>query len=243
MSQNLEGKKLPEVTFKIYQDGTWVSPTTSELFDNKTIVLFGLPGAFTPACSISHLPRYNQLADTFKRYGVDDVLVVSVNDTFVMNAWKKAEKADKVTFIPDGNGEFSQALGLLSPKTAIGLGDRSRRYSMLVKNGVVEKFFIEEDDHDVTVSGADAMLAYIAPNHQEQIATLFTKTDCPYCAKAKQLLTDHHIQYDEIVIGKNATADSLKAVSGRTTVPQVFINGKHIGGSDDLEKYLADNTC
>ena len=88
---NMEGKKVPQVTFRTRQGDQWVDVTTSELFDNKTVVVFSLPGAFTPTCSSSHLPRYNELAPVFKQHGVDDILVVSVNDTFVMNAWKEAE--------------------------------------------------------------------------------------------------------------------------------------------------------
>ena len=104
---NMEGKKVPQVTFRTRQGDQWVDVTTSELFDNKTVVVFSLPGAFTPTCSSSHLPRYNELAPVFKKHGVDDILVVSVNDTFVMNAWKDAEEAHNVKFIPDGNGTFT----------------------------------------------------------------------------------------------------------------------------------------
>lgn len=110
---NMEGKKVPQVTFRTRQGDKWVDVTTSELFDNKTVIVFSLPGAFTPTCSSSHLPRYNELAPVFKKYGVDDILVVSVNDTFVMNAWKEDEKSENITFIPDGNGEFTEGMGML----------------------------------------------------------------------------------------------------------------------------------
>ena len=114
-------------------------------------------GAFTPTCSSSHLPRYNELAPVFKQYGVDDILVVSVNDTFVMNAWKEAEEAHNVKFIPDGNGTFTEGMGMLVGKDDLGFGKRSWRYSMLVKNGVVEKMFIEpnEPGDPFKVSDAD----------------------------------------------------------------------------------------
>ena len=113
---------------------------------------------------------------------------------------------------------------------------------MLVKNGVVEKMFIEpnEPGDPFKVSDADTMLKYIAPNYQVQESiAIFTKPGCPYCAKAKQLLRDKGLSFEEIVLGQDATIVSVRAVSGRATVPQVFIGGKHIGGSDDLEKYFA----
>ncbi|MBS7073929.1 MAG: redoxin family protein [Haemophilus parainfluenzae] len=239
---NMEGKKVPQVTFRTRQGDQWVDVTTSELFDNKTVVVFSLPGAFTPTCSSSHLPRYNELAPVFKKHGVDDILVVSVNDTFVMNAWKEAEEAHNVKFIPDGNGTFTEGMGMLVGKDDLGFGKRSWRYSMLVKNGVVEKMFIEpnEPGDPFKVSDADTMLKYIAPDFQVQESiAIFTKPGCPYCAKAKQLLRDKGLSFEEIVLGQDATIVSVRAVSGRATVPQVFIGGKHIGGSDDLEKYFS----
>jgi len=210
----MEGKKVPQVTFRTRQGDQWVDVTTSELFDNKTVVVFSLPGAFTPTCSSSHLPRYNELAPVFKQHGVDDILVVSVNDTFVMNAWKEAEEAHNVKFIPDGNGTFTEGMGMLVGK--------------------------DDPGDPFKVSDADTMLKYIAPNYQVQESiSIFTKPGCPYCAKAKQLLRDKGLSFEEIVLGHDATIVSVRAVSGRSTVPQVFIGGKHIGGSDDLEKYFA----
>ncbi|MDU8925505.1 redoxin family protein [Pasteurellaceae bacterium LIM206] len=239
---NMEGKKVPQVTFRTRQGDAWVDVTSADLFDNKTVIAFSLPGAFTPTCSSFHLPRYNELADTFKKYGVDDILVISVNDTFVMNAWKEAEQADKITFVPDGNGEFTRGMGQLVEKDDLGFGDRSWRYSMLVKNGVIEKMFIEphEPGDPFKVSDADTMLNYIAPAHEtKESVAIFTKPGCPFCAKAKQMLHEHNMDFEEIVLGHDATIVSVRAVSGRATVPQVFIGGKHIGGSDDLEAYFA----
>ena len=239
---NMEGKKVPQVTFRTRQGDKWVDITTSELFDNKTVIVFSLPGAFTPTCSSSHLPRYNELAPVFKKYGVDDIVVVSVNDTFVMNAWKEDEKSENITFIPDGNGEFTEGMGMLVGKEDLGFGKRSWRYSMLVKNGVVEKMFVEpnEPGDPFKVSDADTMLKYLAPQHQiQESISIFTKPGCPYGTKAKQLLHDKGLGFEEIVLGHDATIVSVRAVSGRSTVPQIFIGGKHIGGSDDLEKYFA----
>ena len=102
MLESKEGQKIPEVSFHTRQDHDWVDVTSEEIFSGKTVVVFSLPGAFTPTCSSSHVPRYNQLAPTFKENGVDEIICISVNDTFVMNEWKLDQKADKVTFLPDG---------------------------------------------------------------------------------------------------------------------------------------------
>ncbi|WP_120513773.1 glutathione peroxidase [Photobacterium salinisoli] len=242
MFTSKEGQAIPQVTFRTRQGDQWVDVTTDELFSNKTVVVFSLPGAFTPTCSSSHLPRYNELASVFAAHGVDDILCVSVNDTFVMNAWKADQDAENITFIPDGNGEFTKGMGMLVQKNDLGFGDRSWRYSMLVKNGVVTKMFIENDEpgDPFNVSDADTMLNYIAPDHKlQESVTIFTKPGCPFCAKAKQNLIDKGLQFEEVILGKDATTVSLRAVSGRSTVPQVFIGGKHIGGSEELEAYLA----
>ncbi|EKO3870498.1 redoxin family protein [Vibrio harveyi] len=241
MFASKEGQAVPQVTFPVRKGDTWVNVTTDELFKDRTVIVFSLPGAFTPTCSSSHLPRYNELFSVFKEHGVDEILCVSVNDTFVMNAWKADQEAENITFIPDGNGEFTDGMGMLVDKNDIGFGKRSWRYSMLVKNGVVEKMFIEpnEPGDPFKVSDADTMMNYVAPEYKTQESiTVFTKPGCPFCMKAKQNLIDHGLQYEEVILGKDATTVSLRAISGRTTVPQVFIGGKHIGGSEELEAYL-----
>ncbi len=242
MLTSKEGQTIPQVTFPARQGDAWVNLTTDELFKDKTVIVFSLPGAFTPTCSSSHLPRYNELDSVFKAHGVDSILCVSVNDTFVMNAWKDDQEAENITFIPDGNGEFTDGMGMLVDKKEIGFGKRSWRYSMLVKNGVVEKMFIEpnEPGDPFKVSDADTMLNYVAPEYKTQESiTVFTKPGCPFCAKAKQDLTERGLQYEEVVLGKDATTVSLRAITGQTTVPQVFIGGKHIGGSEELEAHFS----
>ena len=239
--ENKEGQSVPSVTFPTRVNDEWVNRTTDDIFSGKTVVVFSLPDAFTPTCSSTHLPRYNELASTFKAQGVDEIVCISVNDTFVMNAWAADQESDNVTLIPDGNGEFTEGMGLLVDKAELGFGKRSWRYSMLVKDGVVEKMFIEPDlpGDPFEVSDADTMLAYIAPGAATpEPISIFTKPGCPFCAKAKALLTEKGLAFEEIVMGTDATLTSLKAVSGRETVPQVFIGGRHIGGSDDLEAYF-----
>lgn len=244
MLPNSEGKKVPNVTFHTRQNNEWVDVTTDQLFKGKTVVVFSLPGAFTPTCSSTHVPRYNQLADALKANGVDDIICMSVNDTFVMNEWKAAQEADKITFIPDGNGEFTQGMGLLVDKDNLGFGKRSWRYSMLVKDGTVVKMFIEpeKDGDPFEVSDADTMLNYVAPKAKKPLdVTVFTRLGCPFCAKAKAQLKEKGIAFDELILNKDYRNVTLRAVAGQDSVPQVFINGQHIGGSDKLEAWLSTN--
>ncbi len=241
MLENREGKKIPHVTFRTRRNHEWVDVTSDEIFKGKTVVVFSLPGAFTPTCSSTHVPRYNQLTPTLKKYGVDEVICVSVNDAFVMNEWREEQKAHNVTFLPDGNGDFSRGMGMLVSKNDLGFGDRSWRYSMLVKDGVIEKMFIEPDvpGDPFEVSDADTMLGYIAPDAPKPLdVTVFSRDGCPYCVRAKGMLHDAGIQFEELVLNRDFSESTIRAVSGRATVPQVFINGEHIGGSEELEAYL-----
>lgn len=242
-STAMVGQAVPNVTFRIRENDEWVNVTTSDLFANKTVALFSLPGAFTPTCSSTHLPRYNELASTFKANGVDSIICMSVNDTFVMNAWKQDQEASNISVIPDGNGEFTEGMGMLVGKQDLGFGKRSWRYSMLVKNGVVEKMFIEPDlpGDPFEVSDADTMLEFINPEAKKPSSVaMITKPGCPFCAKAKAQLNQKGIGFEEIVLGKDATSVSVKAISGNSTVPQIFFDGKNIGGSDDLEVFLQE---
>lgn len=241
MLDNIEGQKVPNVSFPARQGDDWITLTTDELFAGKTVVVFSLPGAFTPTCSSTHLPRYNELAGVLKENGVDDIVCISVNDTFVMNAWLADQEAENITVVPDGCGSFSEGMGMLVDKSDIGFGKRSWRYSMLVKDGVIEKMFIEPNvpGDPFEVSDADTMLNYINPNAKAPAAVaLFTKPGCPFCAKAKATLHDNNIAFEEIVLGTDATSVSLKAVSGESTVPQLFVDGKHIGDSDAVVAYV-----
>ncbi|MCI4410112.1 MAG: glutathione peroxidase [Thiotrichales bacterium] len=237
----MTGKKVPQVTFHTRSGHEWVDVTTDDIFKDKTVIVFSLPGAYTPTCSSTHLPRYEELAMEFFERGVDDIYCISVNDTFVMNAWAEDQELDYVQVLPDGNGEFTEAMGLLVDKDNLGFGKRSWRYSMLVKNGVIEKMFIEpvKDGDPFEVSDAVTMLRYIDPKAKlPDDVVVISRDGCPFCFKAKAMLEDNGIDFIELsleAIGLTA----LRALSGRETVPQVFINGKHIGGSDDLEAYMA----
>jgi len=238
--KNREGSRVPDVTFRVRENNEWKSVSSANLFAGKTVVVFSLPGAFTPTCSSTHLPRYNELAPVFHANGVDSILCVSVNDTFVMNEWAKDQEADNVVLVPDGNGEFTEGMGMLVDKTDLGFGKRSWRYSMLVKDGVVQKMFIEpqKPGDPFEVSDADTMLQYINPKAKlpDQVA-IFTREGCQYCARAKALLKELGYEYAEVPLPHTTRTKVVGAVAGAKTVPQVFINGKLIGGLEQLEAW------
>jgi len=243
MFQDRSGTRIPSVTFHTRRGHQWVDVTTDEIFAGKTVVVFSLPGAFTPTCSSTHVPRYNQLVSAFKQQGVDEVVCISVNDTFVMNEWKKTQNADDLTFLPDGNGEFTEGMGLLVDKDVLGFGKRSWRYSMLVRDGVVAKMFIEPEveGDPFEVSDADTMLAYIAPNAPKPLdVAIFSRDGCPFCVKAKEALRNAGIPFEELVLNKDYTEQTLRAVSKAASVPQVFVNGKLIGGSEAVLSWLQE---
>jgi glutaredoxin-like protein len=242
MLENRENQTVPNVTFRTRREHEWVDVTSDEIFKGKTVVVFALPGAFTPTCSSTHVPRYNQLTPVLKSQGVDEVICISVNDAFVMNEWQLEQKADRITFIPDGNGDFARGMGMLVSKEDLGFGNRSWRYSMLVKDGVIEKMFIEPDvpGDPFEVSDADTMLAYISPNQSKPLdVTVFTREGCPFCVRAKGMLRDAGIEFEELVLNRDYSESTLRAVAGVSMVPQVFINGECVGSSDNLEEFLS----
>jgi peroxiredoxin (alkyl hydroperoxide reductase subunit C) len=237
LSQKLVGQKVPHVEFQTREGHDWVKKTSDDYFKGKKVVMFALPGAYTPTCSSTHLPRYNELYDTFKQAGVDSVVCLSVNDSFVMNSWQDEQHAKNLTMLPDGNGDFSEKLGFLVDKTAIGFGKRSWRYSMLVNDGKIEKVFVEEEKpgDPFSVSDADTMLKYLGVQAPKSVA-IYTRPGCNFCAEAKAILDKNKVKYEEHVLNKDYSIKTLVAVSGKTTVPQIFINGERIGGADELKK-------
>ncbi len=242
MLKNMEGQQVPNCSFPIRIGDNWGQVSTDDLFKGKKVIVFALPGAFTPTCSSSHLPRFNELANTFKEQGVDDIICLSVNDPFVMDEWQKTQNAENIHFIPDGCGTFSEGMGMLVDKSNLGFGKRSWRYSMLVDDGVVKKMFIEPEveGDPFEVSDADTMLNFVDPNAEAPKAiTVFAKPGCSHCARAKAALNEANLPFEEITLGSDATYRSLAAVSGAYTAPQIFIDGVRIGGADELEAYLA----
>jgi len=168
--------RIPNVVFKtrVRNDALggsnpfdWKDLSSDEIFAGKNVVLFSLPGAFTPTCSTSHLPRYEELYEAFKAQGVDAVVCLSVNDAFVMFQWGKSQNAENVFLLPDGSGEFTRKMGMLVDKDNLGFGQRSWRYSMYVEDGEIKQLFSEPGFEDncptdpFEVSDADTMLDYL----------------------------------------------------------------------------------
>lgn len=155
------GDKLPEATFmEMTADGP-KPVTTAQVFGGKTVALFAVPGAYTPTCSARHLPGFVDKAADFKGKGVDEIVCTSVNDVFVMGAWGKSSNAEgKVRMLADGNGAFAKAIGLELDASGFGMGQRSQRYSMLVKDGVVQELNVEQGG-EFKVSSADYLLGQL----------------------------------------------------------------------------------
>src|SRR5690242_8849252 len=145
MRASKEGQPVPSVNLAQMQDGRVREVSTAELFGGRRVVLFALPGAFTPTCSTAHVPGYVALLNEFKAAGIDDVICLSVNDPFVMQAWQQSEKAQGIHFVADPYGEFTRAMGMSIDHRDAFLGTRSWRYSMVVNDGKIEKMFIEPD--------------------------------------------------------------------------------------------------
>lgn len=159
------GDSVPAVSFRLRRGGEWVAVTSEEIFAGRSVVVFAVPAAFSTSCSARHLPGYVALASNIKRMGIDEIFCVAMNDAFVTNAWARDQGIDdEVTLLPDGNGDFTRAMGMLVDESRRGFGERSRRYSMVVDDGVIRQIFVEDragDDDPVEVSDAITMLDYL----------------------------------------------------------------------------------
>ena len=153
-----EGDKLPDATMHIMKGGLPAPVTTNDLFGGKKVVVFAVPGAYTPTCSNDHLPGYVVNADAIKAKGVDSILCMAVNDAFVMDCWGQDKNADELVMVGDGNGDFTKALGLEMDASGFGLGTRSQRFAMIVEDGTVTKLAVEAPGA-LDVSTAESMLA------------------------------------------------------------------------------------
>lgn len=169
-------RNIPDVTFqtRVRDDSLggdnpfkWQMKTSSDYFGNKRVILFSLPGAFTPTCSTFQLPDFNKLYDDFKEFGIDEIYCISVNDSFVMNAWAKHHDIGKVKVIPDGSGEFTRKMGMLVKKDNLGFGLRSWRYAVIIENNEIMESFIEAgfkddaEDDPYVVSSPQNILKYL----------------------------------------------------------------------------------
>ena len=143
-----EGYEIPQVEFVFRESGEFVTRTSSELFRGKRVVIFSLPGAFTPTCSAYQLPGFEENYGTFRDLGIDAIYCISVNDAFVMNAWAQDQNIQNVKLIPDGNAYFTRSMGMLVNKSNLGFGERSWRYAAVVKDGIIEKLFVEDGQRD-----------------------------------------------------------------------------------------------
>lgn len=143
-----EGFQVPQVEFTFRENGEFITRTSAELFNNKRVIIFSLPGAFTPTCSAYQLPGFEEKYDEFTALGIDAIYCLSVNDGFVMSAWAQDQNVEKVKLIPDGNAYFTRSMGMLVNKSNLGFGDRSWRYAAVVDNGIIEKLFTEVGQRD-----------------------------------------------------------------------------------------------
>jgi peroxiredoxin len=168
-----EGYQIPQVEFVFRESGEFVTRKSSELFDGKRVVIFSLPGAFTPTCSAYQLPGFEEKYDDFLGLGIDDIYCFSVNDGFVMNAWAQDQNIEKVKLIPDGNAYFTRSMGYLVNKSNLGFGQRSWRYAAVVENGIIEKLFVESglrdnaDSDPYEASTPEAVLEYVKSTVRE----------------------------------------------------------------------------
>jgi glutaredoxin-like protein len=244
MPASREGTAVPNVTFKVMRNGELTTVGSDDIFKGRRVVLFALPGAYTPTCSTGHVPRFVELAPELRKHGVEEVICLSVNDPFVMAAWQREQNAEALTFLPDHDGRFTAAMGMLVDKSDAGLGKRSWRYSMIVNDGRIEKMFIEPDKpgDPFEVSDADTALRFLDPARSMGAVTMFARHGCPFCARAQSMLTERGIPFESIYLGEGITMSSVRAASGSAKVPQVFIDGKLIGGSDALQAFLDRNT-
>jgi peroxiredoxin/glutaredoxin len=236
------GSRVPAVELAELVDGNVKRFPSGDLFAGRRIVLFSLPGAFTPTCSTAHVPGYVARLADFRGAGIDDVVCLAVNDPFVMDAWKQSEKADGLRFISDPYAQFTVAMGMSIDHRDASLGIRSWRYSMLVDDGKIEKMFIEPDvaGDPFEVSDADTMFKYLRPDSKTVgSAFMLARHGCPHCAHAQETLTGHGIGFEAVYLGDELTMQGVKAASGVATVPQVFIEGRLIGGAEQLDKYLS----
>jgi glutathione-dependent peroxiredoxin len=238
----LEGKRVPDVELCQMSDGKVERITTQQLFGGRRVILFALPGAFTPTCSTAHVPGYVAYSKEFRGAGVDDIVCLSVNDPYVMEAWQRSEKAEGVHFVADPFAEFTRAMGMTIDNREAALGTRSWRYSMFVDDGRIQKMFIEPDQpgDPFEVSDAETMLRYLRPKQQPLgPVMMLARHGCPYCKRAKQMLSERGIPFEAVHLGDELTMQGVRAASGAATVPQVFVDGKLVGGSEQLEDFLA----
>jgi peroxiredoxin/glutaredoxin len=235
-AERLSGERVPFAQFRMRHEGKAVEVTTDDLFADRTVVAFGLPGAFTPTCSGQHVPRFVELEPQLKAHGIDAILCLAVNDPYVMEAWQRDQQAYSITFVPDGNGDFHRALGLLCDLRDDDMGSRACRYALVVRDRTIELALVEPGTpgDPYGVSSADSVLAHLAPRENVNDIVVFTRPLCSHSERAKELLDRQGLHYEAVDLKPRG----IRAVSGARTTPQIFLNGQLIGGCDALERWL-----
>jgi len=235
-----EGDSVPKVTWTVLRNNSIEEIHSEDIFSGRTVVVVGIPGAFTPICSSRHIPAYIRFANLFRKNGVDEILCVSVNDPYIMNEWTyKLQAAGKVTMIPDSTTEFTRGMGQLFSHEKLGI--RSWRYSMLVKDSIIQKLFQEDhvEGDPFERSDAETMLKYLNPTIElPPKVSFFGRPDCPHCARARAFLHRESIPFEEITLDKEVTTWSLLAISGQDRTPACFVGGKFIGDENALMEHF-----
>lgn len=240
------GTRIDHATVTRLVDGAPHAVDVVDLFAGRKVIVFALPGAFTPTCSAAHLPRYEELHETFRAHGIDAIYCSSVNDAFVMDAWGRAQHVDKVELLADGNGELAAACGLLVDRSDLGFGKRAWRHALIIEDGVVTHTFVEPDvpGDPYGESAADNVLRAIAPDFVDAPAiSLISRPGCGHCERTRAALRDAGLAFEDIELDGAITGRSLRALAGATTTPQVFVDGQLVGGADDTLQWLASRSA
>jgi glutaredoxin-like protein len=238
----LEGRTIPDVELHVLDgDGRFRVVRAADLFGRGTTVIFTPSHPSSLGCSDSRVPRFQQLAGELHSHGVDRIVCVAVNDPAAVGRSAREQHAEGIAIVADVEGCFTGALGMLVDGGGSAPGTRSRSYSALVRDGAVVKAFVdpETEGAPLTVSDADTMLRYLDPATTTlRSVALLARHGCPHCERARRLLADHGFRFEAIELNEHITLQAVRAISGRATVPQVFVDGHHVGGADELAAWL-----
>lgn len=231
MPRPREGRPIPESRLRICREGRWTSIDTSTLCAGRTVVLFSLPEH--PSRLPGYLWRYEELAAVLQENGVDEVVALSADAGPELAAWGRQQGLRRLSYASEAESGLSAALGLAQA------GGAPRRYSLLARDGRIRHLLVEPDDAALTVSDADSMLWHLNPRaHGPELVGLFTRPGCPRCARARQLLEERGLDYTELSVGAQVNERALRAFTAADEVPQIFISGSLIGGTEALEEWL-----
>ena len=244
------GQQVPSAQLSQLVYGDIHHYQTNELFGKVRHLVSALPGAFTPTCSSTHLPVYEHFSESFLAYiGVDSINCISVNDPFVMESWRKDQNVVSVRMLSDGNGSFTEAMGMLVDKTDLSFGKRSWRYSMFIEDGIIQEVFVEpqEEGDPFVVSDAATMWAYLSVQYDKtdvpvpKFVTILGREGCPVCQELFSVMWECEpigmLEYNYVELGKDVPATVLHAMSKQQTTPQIWVDGTHVGGLKEFLVY------